>query len=259
MGAVQGVTEFLPISSSAHLVLLPWFFKWSDPGLTFDVALHFGTLLAVVVFFWREWMLLFGGLWRWLTGKISWSDNKEAKILIFLAGASVPGALAGYFLESQAESSFRHPLLIAATLFIFAWILWWVDKKGKNELHTREVSFKKSLFIGLSQALAIIPGVSRSGATISAGLLTGLRKESAAKFSFLLATPIILGASLVKLPEVVSVGVNWGLVCGVSSAAVSGFLAIWFLMRLVEKKNYTIFVWYRVLLALVIIIFWFIK
>ena len=242
LGAVQGVTEFLPISSSAHLVLIPWFLDWDYQGLAFDVALHFGTLLAVLAFFWREWLELLSGFLSWLAGKRKWAENREAKLFVFLAAATVPGALAGW--------------LIAVTLFIFALVLWQADRKGRNEIHTREVSFWQSFFIGCFQALAILPGVSRSGATITAGLFLGLRKESAAKFSFLLATPIIFGAALVKAPEFLAAGFNWPLLAGILSAAGAGFLAIWFLMKLVQKRSYSVFVWYRIVLAAVILLLW---
>ncbi|PJE59956.1 MAG: UDP-diphosphatase, partial [Candidatus Portnoybacteria bacterium CG10_big_fil_rev_8_21_14_0_10_44_7] len=222
LGIVQGITEFLPISSSAHLILWPWFFGWPDPGLSFDVALHTGTLIAVVLFFWREWLGLFSGFGQMLRGSRPWRENREARLLTFLAIATIPGALFGYFLEGPAESVFRSPLLIALTMAGFGLILWWGDRVGQKNIHTKQVSLKQSILIGLSQALAVIPGVSRSGSTITAGLFLGLRKESAAKFSFLLSAPIILGASALKVPHLFNEGLNPALFWGIFSAAVSG-------------------------------------
>ncbi len=257
LGIIQGLGEFLPISSSAHLILAPWFFHWPDPGLSFDVALHTGTLLAVLVFFWRQWLELFVGFAKMLSGTKAWKENKEAKLLVFLVVATIPGAIFGYFLENPAEAAFRNPLLIALNMFVFGLILWWADRNGKEKVHTKDVSLKQSVWIGLSQALAVIPGVSRSGSTIAAGLFLGLRKESAAKFSFLLSAPIILGASILKVPHLLKEGISAPLLLGVISAAVSGFIAIWFLLKLVQKRSYSIFVWYRILLALVILVVYF--
>lgn len=257
LGIIQGLGEFLPISSSAHLILAPWFFNWPDPGLAFDVALHTGTLLAVVAFFWRQWLELLVGFWKLVNGTRIWKENKEARLLVFLVVATIPGAVFGYFLEGPAESALRNPLLIAFTMFGFGLILWWADRNGRKKVHTKDVSPRQAFWIGLSQALAVIPGVSRSGSTIAAGLFLGLRKESAAKFSFLLSAPIILGASILKVPHLLEEGINTPLILGVTSAAISGFAAIWFLLRLVQKRNYSIFVWYRILLALVILAVYF--
>ena len=142
-------------------------------------------------------------------------------------------------------------------MFGFGLILWWADRNGRKKVHTKDVSPRQAFWIGLSQALAVIPGVSRSGSTIAAGLFLGLRKESAAKFSFLLSAPIILGASILKVPHLLEERINTPLILGVTSAAISGFAAIWFLLRLVQKRNYSIFVWYRILLALVILAVYF--
>src|SRR4030042_6289743 len=182
LGLVQGASEFLPISSSAHLFLAPWLFGFSDPGLSFNVALHFGTLVAVVLYFWRDWIMIF---------KLSFKNQvKSSKlkvqsygrnILYFLILATIPGILAGYFLESYAKTAFRSPLLIAITLSFVGLILYLVDKYHQHRKKISEVTWIDSLIIGLSQAVAIIPGVSRSGATITAGGWAGGRRGGAAR------------------------------------------------------------------------------
>ncbi|MBC7326099.1 MAG: undecaprenyl-diphosphate phosphatase, partial [Moorella sp. (in: Bacteria)] len=174
LGLVQGLGEFLPISSSAHLVLTPWFFRWPDQGLAFDVALHLGTLIAVVAYFWRDLVeLVVCGLFqpRSLDGRLFW----------YLVVASIPGAIFGYLLENQAETVFRSPLLIALTLTLMGIGLWWADRRGRKTRDLEDITLADGIIVGLSQALAIIPGVSRSGITMSAGLLAGMKRETAAR------------------------------------------------------------------------------
>ena len=257
LGLVQGLGEFLPISSTAHLILVPHFFGWQDPGLAYDVALHLGTLIAVVSFFGKDWLNIF---------KLAFENNSNIqfdqkndfnkKTLWLLALATIPGVLAGYFLEAKAETIFRSPLVIAGTLFLAGLILYLVDKYLQHGKNIGQVNWKDSLIIGLSQAVAIIPGVSRSGATITAGLFLGLSRQSAARFSFLLSTPIILGATVFKLPELLQNGLTWPIILGVAVSALSGYLAIKYLLLFIEKVGYGIFFWYRTLLALLIIIFY---
>jgi undecaprenyl-diphosphatase len=265
LGIVQGAGEFLPISSSAHLILVPWLFHFPDPGLSFDVALHFGTLIAVVLYFWRDWIEIFK-----LTFKNQVQSSKfppEARlakggkvqsygknILYFLVLATIPGVLAGYFLESYAETSFRSPILIAFTLSIVGLILYLIDKYHNHKKGLAQVSWLDSLLIGFSQAIAIIPGVSRSGATITTGLIMGLNRKSAARFSFLLSTPIIFGAALVKMPHLLKNSFDINLIIGMLVAAVSGYLAIKYLLKFVEKSSYAVFFWYRLAVAAVIIV-----
>lgn len=257
LGLVQGLGEFLPISSTAHLILAPYFFGWPDPGLAFDVALHLGTLIAVVGFFGKDWLNIFKLALR-NNSKIQFDRQNDfnEKTLWFLALATIPGVLAGYFLEEKAETIFRSPLIIAIALFLAGLILYLADKYLQHRKNIKQVSWKDSLAIGLSQAVAIIPGVSRSGATIAAGLFLGLSRQSAARFSFLLSTPIILGATVFKLPELLHSGINWPMILGIAASAVSGYLAIKYLLLLIEKIGYGIFFWYRSLLALLIIIFY---
>jgi len=255
LGVVQGFGEFLPISSSGHLVLVPWFFNWDDPGLAFDVALHFGTLAAVVIYFRRDLLSMIKAFFS-RTGE---ADGYTRKFVWLLAAATAPGALAGYFFESQAENVFRNPLLVAAALALVGFFLYLADRFSRDEKTVPGLSFKDALWIGLSQAVAIMPGVSRSGATISASRALGFKREDAARFSFLLSIPIIFGAALVKAGDFFAAGIGAAEIAGISSAALSGYLAIAGLLRLVKKSSYGIFFWYRLALALAIAAFFFFR
>lgn len=247
LGIVQGLGEFLPISSSAHLVLVPWAFKWQDPGLSFDVALHMGTLVAVVAFFWRDWAeLIADGLLR--------KPTKEGSLFWYLVIATVPGAAFGFLFEKQAETIFRNPILIGIMLIVMGVILYWVDQKAVRRKQLYGITLADSLFIGFSQALAIIPGVSRAGITMTAGRFRGVTRETAARFSFLLSTPIIFGAGLVKLKELSAGDLNAAFITGVVSSAVVGFISIGFLLRYLTERSFVIFVWYRFIVGFAVII-----
>lgn len=254
LGILQGLGEFLPISSTAHLVLIPWFFGWSDPGLSFDVALHVGTLFAVITFFWKDWLeILLAAKQKFLPNENNAQSSRYSKNLLWLLIlASVPGGAIGYLLENAAETKLRNPLLIATTLSLVGLVLFLVDKYAKHKKELDKITYKDALLIGLSQAVAIVPGVSRSGATMSAGLALGLSRESAARFSFLLSTPIILGAALVKAPQLLETGITPAIAVGILAAAVSGYLAIKFMLRFIQKVGYAPFFWYRIALALFI-------
>ncbi len=250
LGIVQGLGEFLPISSSAHLWLLPWLFQWQYSGLTFDIALHVGTLIAVVAYFWKDW-------WVLLMSGIRDRQSQDGKLFWYLVAATIPGALAGLFFEEYAETLFRQPILIGVMLIVMGTILYWADQKSAKLEELSSMRFSAALIIGISQAFAIIPGVSRSGITMSAGLLTGLNRESAARFSFLLSTPIIFGAALVKVPELMEnpamIDINF--LVGIVVSCLVGLLSIGFLLRYLQTKNFLPFAWYRFALgALVIVI-----
>lgn len=249
LGLVQGLGEFLPISSSAHLVLVPWLFKWPDPGLTFDVALHIGTLIAVIAYFWQDWV-------RLVVGGFTDIHGTEGRLFWFLVLATIPGAAGGFLLENYAETIFRTPLLIAVMLIIMGIILYWADRRAAKTMEIEELGLKESLLIGFSQMLAVIPGVSRSGITMTTGLLTGLTREGAARFSFLLSTPIIFGAALVKLPELAAnpAMVDNNFLVGMLVACVTGLLSIGFLLRYIQTKNFLPFAWYRFVLGAVVIL-----
>jgi undecaprenyl-diphosphatase len=252
-GIVQGLGEFLPISSTAHLVLVPFLTGWEDPGLAFDVALHAGTLLAVVAFFWKDWIKIFKLVF--LRNEKSEEYNKNILWLIVLA--TIPGALAGFFLEDYASTVFRSPEVIVFTLIFFGLLLYLLDKYAKQRKGIRKLDLKDALIIGLSQAVAIIPGVSRSGATITAGRALGFDRVSSARFSFLLSTPIIFGATMNQLPELMKTGISGAVMVGIAISAISGYLAIKYLIRFVQNSSYKVFFYYRLALALAIVSFLF--
>lgn len=249
LGFVQGLGEFLPISSSAHLVLFPWLFSWPDPGLTFDIALHIGTLAAVILYFWKDWITL-------TVRGLTHAGSKDGRLFWYLVLASIPGAAIGYLMEDLAETIFRSPLLIAFMLIAMGGVLLWADQKSRKNIEMEDITVGAGLLIGLSQALAIIPGVSRSGVTMSAALMVGLTRKSAARFSFLLATPIIFGAALVKIPFMASHPemFNAYFLVGILTSCIVGIISIGFLLRYIQTKDFSPFVWYRFLLGATVIL-----
>jgi undecaprenyl-diphosphatase len=245
LGVVQGLTEFLPVSSSAHLLLVPWFFGWKDPGLAFDVALHWGTLIALAVYFWREWAKLAAGVLRAI-GERAW--NSDAVLAAKLAVGTIPGGIAGFFLESYADRAWRSPWISAVMLALVGVVMWIYDRRAKNGDPNVTPGWGATILIGCAQAVAIIPGTSRSGSTMIAALAVGLPRSAAARFSFLLSGPIILAAGLKKLPGILHgdpATTAVGLVC----AAISGGLAIAFLLRYLSRGSFAPFAIYRLLLA----------
>lgn len=241
LGVVQGASEFLPISSTAHLILTPYFFNWPDLGLSFDVALHLGTLLAVVIFFWGEW-------WNILTRK---------KLFALLVLATLPAIFFGALFSDKAETIFRAPAMVAFNLAFWGLVLLGVDVFGKKAKDLGKLGLAGAVLVGLFQAVAILPGASRSGMTMSGGLILGLTREAAVKFSFLISAPIIL-ASLAwegrKLADGVVNGGAWDLwLVGILSSFLSGWLAIKFLLKFVQRHSFLPFVVYRLILAAVIV------
>jgi undecaprenyl-diphosphatase len=236
LGVVQGLTEFLPVSSSAHLTLLPWYMGWEDPGLAFDVSLHLGTLLGVLVYFWNDlWVLLKG--------------SERTRWFSILVVGTVPGAVAGILLKKQAETAFRSPPLIAGTLIGAGLLLAWADRRaGPHSLS--DFTTRAALLVGLAQAFAVIPGVSRSGITICTALFLGFDRTSAARFSFLLSIPIIAGAGLVEAPKIIHSTLGFpSLAMGFLASAIAGFFSILFLIRLLRTRTYMPFAAYRMLLG----------
>lgn len=259
LGVVQGASEFLPISSSGHLIIIPNILGWEGlvNSLTFDVALHLGTTVAVVAFFWKDWLKLFSSFLRALPkGLVAVWKEPNSRMLVLLGIGSVPAAFAGLFLEKTIAESFRSNLLVAANLIIFGLLLYWIDKQSKKSRSETKINLVDSIFIGIAQAAALFPGVSRSGITISVGLFRDLDRESATRFSFLLSTPAILGASLLKLPDISgSFGSSTGVfVVGFLAAAVSGWLAIKVLLSYVKSNNFNVFVIYRIVLGVAILL-----
>ncbi len=252
LGLIQGLTEFLPVSSSAHLALAPYLFGWQDPGLAFDVALHFGTLVAVLWFFRREWgQLIAAAVSIVTTRKV---DTPEKKRVLFLILATIPGAVGGLLLEKKAETVFRAPALTATALIVVGIILWVVDKFASQERKLDGMNWLDALLIGCAQVIALIPGVSRSGSTITAARALKFDRESAAVFSFLMSMPIIAAAVVLKAPEVLKQGgLGIEVVIGVLASAISGWLAISVLLRYVSRHSYGVFALYRVVLGVVVL------
>jgi undecaprenyl-diphosphatase len=245
LGVLQGLGEFLPISSSGHLIVVPWLVGWGDSGLAFDVALHLGTLVAVALAFWRDWLRLAQGGVRGLLSGRPLADP-DARLLLYLALATIPGAVAGVLLDKWAETVFRAPGLVALMMALMGVVLWAADRRAGTGAGADVVSLRDALLIGFAQALAIVPGTSRSGATISMALFLGHKREAAARFSFLLALPITAGAALVKVPALLRSGADTTpVLIGMAAAAVSGLFAIRLLLGYVRTRTYVPFALYR--------------
>ena len=265
VGLLQGLTEFIPVSSSAHLELAPWLFGWEEDrligSLAFDVFLHLGTLLALLAVFGRDWLRYLGALVASIRERRIGADT-DRRIAWLLVLATIPAAAIGFALEDLIESSFHggddgSRLAIAAFLVVGALALYAADRLGRRRRDLGEVTLPAALTIGVSQALALLPGISRSGATISAGLALGLTREAAARFSFLLATPITLGAGLYgsrRLLDEAHTGTEWlAIGVGFAAAAVSGMLAIGFLLAWLRSRSVAVFSLYRIGLAVVVV------
>lgn len=239
LGVLQGATEFLPVSSSGHLVLVPWLLGWPAPGLAFDAVVHWGTALAVVVYFWRDWAILVQSVFRSLRERSLVGPN--ARLAWFILLGTLPAALTGWLLQDFFEGMFARPIAAAGFLLVTAALLAASERLGHRERDLDGLAWLDALLVGLAQALAIFPGISRSGATIAAGLARGLRREPAARFSFLLATPIILGAGLLKLVDLAHMGGLAAqipmLVTGFVAAGLVGFGCIHFLLRYLQRRR----------------------
>jgi len=247
LGLIQALGEFLPISSSAHLALFPFVAGEVYQGITFDVALHLATLIAVVVYFWRDLLNL-------ARAGLTQPNTEDGRLFWYIGLATIPAALFGYFAQDAAEKVFRNPLSIAALLIIFAGVLMFADKYNAKRAQKKEIfTLSAMMLIGLAQALAIMPGVSRSGITISIALLLGYGRGASARVSFLLAIPIIAGAAVLKLRHISLSGIDAPLIVGFLTAAVGGWLVIKFLMKYIQKHSFDIFVYYRLALGAFII------
>ena len=258
LGIVQGIAEFLPISSSAHLILVPYLLNWDAHSMAFDIALHFGTLLAILTVFFREWWnLLMGAVNKVTKGKPSF----ENKMFWYLVIATIPGALLGFLLEDVVENIFRTKIwLIATSLAVMGILIFlgdkWADKHYRIETEFKHISLKQALIIGLSQALAIIPGFSRSGTTILSARLMGLSKSAATKFTFLLSVPIIAGAAILKVGDL---ELTIETIIGIFVSFIVGLFSIKFLLNYVKKHDFSVFAIYRILFAVIILIKYFIS
>lgn len=249
LGILQGLGEFLPISSSAHLILVPKIMNWEDFGQTFDVSLHIGTLAAVAVYF-REDIIKLSRAFIESIRSRSFSASFESKVCYYIILATIPGAVAGKAFEDVIESSVRDSFnLISLLLIAMGFVLLWSDKAGKKTLGLEGLTLKNSFLIGLAQALALVPGFSRSGTTITAALLLGFKNEAAARFSFLLSIPIVLGAGVLKGVKIAKTGLgdvsalNFG--AGILTSFIVGYLAISFMLDYIKTKGFKVFALYR--------------
>lgn len=253
LGIVQGLTELLPISSSAHLNIIPWILGWDKiPEFVssfegFDVALHFGTLLAIVLFFFKDWIELIKGGYKLAIKK---EKSTQGRMFWYIVLATIPGGIIGFLLDHFLEDALTKPIIIAIALIVMGIILYIVDKNAKSNTKYEEMSLKQTFLIGFSQALAFIPGVSRSGITMTTGRLMGVDRESTAKYSFLLSTPIVFAATLYKLKDFVF---SVPFFIGILVSFLVGILVIKFLLQYLKKGSFKFFAVYRVILGIIII------
>jgi undecaprenyl-diphosphatase len=261
LGLVQAITEFLPISSSAHLILarLALDFDVVD-GLTFDVAVHIGTLAAVVVYFWGDLRALARGFLVSVAQRRADADP-ASRLAWYVIAACIPAGLVGYFYETAIETYFRHPSVIVVTLLLGAFLFLWVERRFRNEGEMHSLTLWRSVAIGAAQTLALIPGVSRSGITIVTGMMVGLRRDQAARFSFLMASPLMLGAGLKKSLDFFGSGEPitspeiTAMLVGVATSAVAGWVVIRFLLDFLRRRGLQAFAYYRIALAVAVAVF----
>jgi undecaprenyl-diphosphatase len=263
LAVVQGLTEFLPISSSAHLILIPQFLHWNDPGLAFDVALHAGTLLAVLLYFLHDWIQLvlcgFGLHYPRRASEQTVTHNR--RMFWYLVAGTIPGGLVGFLFEKRIEENLRSPVPIACAMILIALLMWYAESVARLERPIEQVSLGDSLAIGSAQALALFPGVSRSGITITAGLFRGMTREAAARFSFLLSTPLIAGAAAKELPKLLKMQKSGALdmplshiAISIAASAIVGYAVIAFLLQYLQTRTLKIFIYYRILFGIVILV-----
>ncbi len=261
MGIVQGLTEFLPISSSGHLILVPYLFKWDDPfidSLVFSVMLHMGTLVALLVYFRKEWLVLVPAFFSAVRHR-SFRDDPDRRLAVLIAITTIPAIIAGVLLNDFLEKEIRLAGYVAATLVIGAGIMWLADRTGRKDEAMEQLTPTKALILGVAQSLALIPGISRSGISISTGLFLGLTRESAARFSFLMATPITAAAGAYEFVKLIKGDAGatvdlLPLIVGMVAALISGLAAIHFLLRYLRTRSLLIFVIYRLVLAAIVVV-----
>jgi undecaprenyl-diphosphatase len=261
MGLVQGLTEFLPISSSGHLILVPWLFGWKDQfidSVAFTVVLHMGTLLALLAYFWRDWLTLVPAGLASIRDR-SFRGDDDRRMAWLLAVATIPAILVGPLFDSAVEAAVRKPAEVAVMLCVGAAILWLAERWGSKAREMGSLTFVNAVGIGVAQTIALVPGISRSGISISAGLFLGLKREAAARFSFLLATPVVAGAGVWEARKLLTheAGVNPSaelIVIGFVAAAISGLLAIHFMLEFLKRQPVTVFVVYRVAAAALVFV-----
>lgn len=253
LGIIQGIAEFLPISSSAHLIIFPYLFGWEESGLAFDVALHFGTMMAVILIFFKDWWNLFVGAIKDVKEK---KKTTNGKMFWYLIIATIPAALTGVLLDNVIEGVIRNKVwIIALALAIMGLLIYvgdkWASKHYKKETEFEDITLKQALIVGISQAFAVIPGFSRSGTTILAGRLQGISKEAITKFTFLLSVPVICGATILKVGDL---ALTKEVIVGIITSFATGVIAIKFLLRYIKKHDFSIFAFYRVILAIIVLV-----
>lgn len=247
LGIIQGLTEFLPVSSSGHLLIVPYLLGWAEWGLAFDVALNTGTFLAVLIYFFGVW-------WALLTKGLLQRQPRELKLIALLLAATVPAALIGYFGEAIIVSLLREPVIAAWMLILFGVILWVADRWAKLNRTIHDLTWKDALLIGVAQSLALVPGVSRSGVTMSAGLGLGLTREEAASFSFLLLAPISFGAAITQAQNVVESPDLGLMLMGTLVSFLVGMLAIHLMLKLLKQYGFKPYIWYRITAGIVFLL-----
>lgn len=250
LGIVQGATEFIPVSSSGHLVLVPWLLGWELPGLAFTIIVHLGTALGLLVFFWRDWAAIARSALRWLrTGK----NDASARLSLLLLIGILPAAVVGLLFRSFFERVFEEPLVVALMLPVTALLLLVGEKLGKLTYDITQIKWLDSLLIGLAQTLALMPGISRSGATIAAARLRNVQRSDAARFSFLLLTPLVIGVGIVQIIELITLDIGNGhlleLAAGFAAAAVTSYLVIRWLLGYLRSRSTNIFAIYCLMLS----------
>jgi undecaprenyl-diphosphatase len=265
LGIIQGATEFIPVSSSGHLVLVPWALGWPSPGLFFDTMLHWGTLAAVITYFWREWLAVIRAFFSSLFGRGSWSSapggrlaHPDSRLAWGIILGTIPAVVLGFLFEDFFESLFGTPLAVGVFLLVTAVILTLSEKLGRRVRSLAQLNMPDALLVGLAQAASIAPGISRSGATIAAGLARGYQREDAARFSFMLSAPIIFGAGVLQLFDVVRgaevvTSSAASVIAGTVAAGVTGYLVIRFLLNYLRRGSLYVFAVYCAIEGMIVI------
>ncbi len=268
LALVQAFTEFLPVSSTAHLVLFPWLLHWPDPGEAFDVALHAGTLLAVILYFFKDWLTL---LVCGLGGSYPKSAPAEEiaqhrRMFWYMVVGTIPGGILGKVFDKQIEEHLRTPAIIGVSMVLVALLMWWADSRATQARKLEQSNLGDAIGIGVAQAVALWPGVSRSGITITAGLFRNFTREAATRFSFLLSAPLVAGAVAAKLPGLIKVHKAGGLDLPLSTLAVSilisgvvGYVVIAFFLRYLQTRTLKVFVVYRIVFGIIVLVLAFLK
>jgi undecaprenyl-diphosphatase len=268
LALVQAFTEFLPVSSTAHLTLFPWLLGWQDPGLAFDVALHAGTLVAVLLYFFKDWLTLAlcGVGVKYPANATAEQVGQHKKLFWYMVIGTIPGGILGALFEHKIEDHFRTPYVIAISLIAVALVMWWADSKSPLKRPIEQSNIGDAVTIGTAQALALCPGVSRSGITITAGLFRGFTREAATRFSFLLSTPLIAGAVVSHLPKLIKLHKAGGLDLPLSTlllsilvSGVAGYFVIAFFLRYLQTHTLKLFVFYRLLFGIIVLVLAFLQ